>query len=91
MLMVDIESVALTITNAEGHEHRVRPIVERAAALLAERAESYYVESPVNLNSRTWNRLSAAPVTVDLQSTNDEHIAHDVALAWVQALWPGFR
>jgi len=86
MLNLNIDSLALTITNAEGHEHRIRPIVARAAGIVAERAEGYYLENPPTPGSRAWNSLSAAPLTVDLSVMSDEHIAQSIARALLQAL-----
>ena len=34
---IDIELLQLTIDDAAGHEHRIRPIAMRAAQILAER------------------------------------------------------
>jgi hypothetical protein len=82
MLNLNIDSLALTITNAEGHEHRIRPIVARAAAILAERAEGYYGESPL----RAVSSADAEPVSVDLRTMTDEHVAQDIASAWLRAL-----
>ena len=45
MLNLNIDSLALKITNAEGHEHRIRPIAARAAAIFAERVEVYCGEN----------------------------------------------
>lgn len=86
MLNLNIDSLALTITNAEGHDHRIRSIVARAAAVLPERAEGHFLESRGLLGLRTWNSLPAGSVTVDLRTMSDEQIAQGIADALLQAL-----
>jgi hypothetical protein len=86
MLNLNIDSLTLSITNAEGHEHRIRPIVARAAAIFAERAEVYCEENPGVPGSRRLGSVTAAPMSVDLRKMTDEHAAHDIARSWLQAL-----
>jgi hypothetical protein len=86
MLNLNIDSLALTITNAEGHEHRIRPIAARAAAIFAERAEVYCAENLSVSGSKTLNNVSAAPVSVNLHTMTDEHAAQNIARSWLQAL-----
>jgi hypothetical protein len=86
MLDLNIDSLSLNITNAAGHEHRIRPIVTRAAAIFAEKAEGYYAEDPAPYNSKILNSLSAEPVNVNLHSMTDEHAAQSIARSWLQAL-----
>jgi hypothetical protein len=86
MLDLNIDSLSLNITNAAGHEHRIRPIVARAAAIFAEKAEGYYAENPAPYGSRTLNNLNAEPVNVNLGAMTDEHAAQNIARSWLQAL-----
>ncbi|HLH37284.1 MAG TPA: hypothetical protein VKX41_21625 [Alloacidobacterium sp.] len=86
MLDLNIDSLSLNITNAEGHEHRIRPIVTRAASIFAEKAEGYYAENPGPHSTKRLNSLSAEPVNVNLQAMTDEHAAQSIARAWLQAL-----
>lgn len=81
-----VESLALTISNADGHEHRVRPIAARAAAIFAERLENFYAEAPGLEASRSLRNVNAAPVDVDLNTMTDEHVASSIADAWLEAV-----
>jgi hypothetical protein len=86
MLNLNIDSLALTVTHAEGQEHRIRPIVARAAAIFAERAEGHYGRNSNNLGLRTVSSVDASPVSVDLRAMTDERVAQDIASAWLRAL-----
>jgi len=86
MLDLNIDSLALSITNAEGHEHRIRPIAARAAAIFAERVEVYCEQNGGVSGSKAVNGVSAAPVSVDLRAMTDEHAAQNIARSWLQAL-----
>jgi hypothetical protein len=86
MLNLNIDSLALNITNAEGHEHRIRPIATRAAAIFAERLEVYCGENLEATESRNLSNVSASPVSVDLHTMTDEHAAQSIARSWLDAL-----
>jgi len=86
MLNLNIDSLALNITNAEGHEHRIRPIATRAAAIFAERLEVYCGENLEATESRKLSNVSASPVSVDLHTMTDEHAAQSIARSWLDAL-----
>jgi hypothetical protein len=86
MLNLNIDSLALNITNAEGHEHRIRPIAARAAAIFAERVDVYCGESVQPSGSRSLSSVSASPVSVDLHTMTDEHAAQSIARSWLDAL-----
>jgi hypothetical protein len=83
---LNIDSLSLTISNIEGHEHRIRPIAARAAAIFAERLEHFCAEAAWLSGSRNMSGASALPVNVDLRTTTDEHAASSVANAWLQAV-----
>ena len=83
---LSITSLALTINNAEGHEHRIRPIAARAAVIFAERLEGFYAEAPESSGSRNVSGVSASPVDVDLSTLTDEHAARSIASAWLEAV-----
>jgi hypothetical protein len=85
-LNLNIDSLSLRFANAAGHEHRIRPIVARAAAILAERTEVYCHEDGDIYRSKSVGSLNAAPVNLDLRTITDEHAAHDIARAWLHAL-----
>ena len=86
MLNLNIDSLALKITNAEGHEHRIRPIATRAAAIFAERVEVYCGENVQAPGSKHLSDVSASPVNVDLHTMTDEHAAQSIALSWLDAV-----
>jgi hypothetical protein len=86
MLNLNIDSLALKITNATGHEHRIRPIAQRAAAIFAERVEVYYGEQASVSRSKNVSDVNAAPVSVDLHTMTDEHAAQTIARSWLEAL-----
>ena len=83
---LNIDSLSLRIANAAGHEHRIRPIVARAAAIFAEETEAYCQEHSDIYGNLNIESLSAAPVNLDLRTIKDEHAAHDIARAWLHAL-----
>ncbi|HMD21212.1 MAG TPA: hypothetical protein VKH40_12870 [Alloacidobacterium sp.] len=86
MLNLNIDSLALNITNAEGHEHRIRPIATRAAAIFAERVEVYCGENAQAPGSKSLSSVSASPVNVDLHTMTDEHAAQSIARSWLDAV-----
>lgn len=86
MLNLNIDSLALNFTNAEGHEHRIRPIVELATAIFAERAEGHFGKTSNVSGSRTLGKTNTPPVSVNLRAMTDEHVAWDIANAWLQAM-----
>ena len=85
-LDLNIDSLALRFSNAAGHEHRIRPIVARAAAIFAERTDAYCDSHSDAYGNKTVDALSAGQVNLDLRSTTDEHAAQDIARAWLHAL-----
>jgi hypothetical protein len=85
-LDLNIDSLALRFANAAGHEHRIRPIVARAAAIFAERTDAYCQKHGDIYGNMSVGSLGAAPVNLDLRTITDEHAAHDIARAWLHAL-----
>lgn len=81
-----IDLLRLTIRNAGGHGHRLRPITARAAAILAERLDTRRTGGPAGALA-----LVAAPVRVDLASMSNDAAAHAIASAWLAALTRGRR
>lgn len=86
MLNFKIDRLILSIEDAGGQEHRIRPIAVRAAALFAESLDEYCAETPGLSGSGNLANLSAAAVDVDLSTTTDEHAAQSIARAWLDAL-----
>ena len=85
MLDLKIDRLQLEINNAAGHEHRIGPIAQRAAALLAEHIDIQYREGRARLEGNIVG-VTAQPVNVDLNRTSDEQAARTVADAWLDAL-----
>jgi hypothetical protein len=83
---LNIGSLGLTINNAQGYEHRIRPIAGRAAALFAERLEGFSAEASGLPEFRSVIRVSALPVSVDLTTMTDEDAAASIARAWLEAV-----
>jgi len=83
---LNVDLLALNVTNAEGHEHRIRPVAARAAAIFAERVEVYCGEDRGTSGPRTVGSMSAAPVSVNLGTMTDEQAAQSIAHAWLDAL-----
>jgi hypothetical protein len=86
MFDLKIDSLALNIMNAGGHEHRIRPIAARAAAIFAEGAEGYCEEQVGESGSRGLSGVVAAPVNLNLNNMTDEHAAQTIARSWLDAL-----
>jgi hypothetical protein len=80
-----IESLRINMANAAGHEHRVRPIAARAAALLMERLE-YDLQAYEGPGSGSEGSIIAQPVAVNLNNMTDEQVAESIARAWHEAL-----
>lgn len=79
MLDMKIDCLQINMENAAGHEHRVRPIAARAAEIFAGQLGSY--SGPYSMQV-----VRAAPVSVNLAATTDEHAARTIAGAWLAAL-----
>jgi hypothetical protein len=85
-LDLNIDSLALRFSNVAGHEHRIRPIVARAAAIFAERTDAYCQANSYAWGEKSVDTLTASPVNVDLRAATDEHAAQNIARAWLHAL-----
>ena len=82
---IDIELLQLSIDDAGGHEHRIRPIAMRAAQILAERLQEREGRVP---GRSIWQlpRIHAGALRVDLNRMNNERAALSIATAWIEAL-----
>jgi hypothetical protein len=76
-----IERLKLNISNAAGHEHRIRPIALRAVALLAAR-----LDGPSGLSRDRWDAVAATPIDLHLNVMSNEQAAEGIATAWANAL-----
>lgn len=86
LLNLNIDSLALHITNVGGHEHRVRPIAARAAAIFAEKVPTYCRDEGLTSQAKNLGKVSASPVGIDLSTMTDEHAAQSIAFSWLDAL-----
>jgi hypothetical protein len=84
MLELKIDRLVLTIANGAGHEHRVRPIAERAAALFAEGSLKLLEREAVRPD--VFESLGGDSVDLNLNLTGNEQAAGAVADGWLQAL-----
>jgi hypothetical protein len=81
-----IECLRLEIGDAAGYEHRIQPIAQRAAEVLAARLEQQEVASGAGRGSAEIESVSAPALSLDLSRTTDEQAANDIAAAWLNAL-----
>jgi len=86
MLDLHIDRLQLNITDAPGHEHRVRPITEHAVALLADRLAERLEAAGQPPTASAVESLSAAPLSFDLARMSDAQAAEAIARAWLEAL-----
>jgi len=86
MLNLQINRLNLTIENAAGQEHRVRPITARAMTLLAERLDLRLIDEGGRIGTQNIERLNVPSVDVNLNQMSDEQAAGAIASAIVEAL-----
>jgi hypothetical protein len=86
MLDLRIDRLRLDITNVSGQEHRIGPLVERAAALLALRIDQHWAAGLRPCGSIEAERATAPARNVDLESTGDDAVAEMIAEAWLHAM-----
>jgi len=78
---LNISKLKLAVTNASGHEHRMRPIAAAAARMFAARAGERWPAASASIDS-----LAAAPISLDLAATTNHEAATRIAGAWFDAL-----
>ena len=83
MFELKIERLRLNISNATGHEHRIRPIALLAVALLAERLDR---PGGLNVSRERWDAIAARPIDLHLSAMSNEQAAQGIATAWANAL-----
>jgi hypothetical protein len=90
MLDLKIDRMRLSIANAIGHEHRVRPILIRALELLRMRLRHGLLVPGARLDHLNLETLRVEPLKMDLRVLSDEVVAEKVAEAMftaVRARW----
>ena len=86
---ITIELLQFEIADASGYEHRIRPIVERAGQMLAERLDG---AQGSRYPSQEHISVVAAPaVELDLARVSDEYAAARLAGACLEALSLGLE
>ena len=83
MFNLKIDRLRLNISNAAGHEHRIRPIALRAVALLAERLDG---PRGFNVSRERFDTIAARPIDLRLNVMSNEQAAEGIATAWANAL-----
>lgn len=86
MVEINIQNLHLQMDNIAGHEHRIQPIVARAAALLTERLYERWANGGRAPDSDSIESLNAPPVSLNLGSMSNEQAAYQIATAWLEAL-----
>jgi hypothetical protein len=87
MLDLNIDTLSLHVTGAQGQEHRIRPIATRAAAILAERLDERVDQFEPGLEARAGaDRLQGPRADFNLGQMNDEQAAQRIAASWLEAL-----
>jgi hypothetical protein len=81
-----IGNLNLSIDNARGHEHRIRPIVHRAGAILAKRLDEKYGDAGLPGRARDIRALAGAKIDLNFGRTTDEQAAGAIAAAWLEAI-----
>lgn len=85
MLDLYIEHLRLNLEGEAGQEHRVRPIAERAIALLADRLDEYEV-APRTRDRQMLDQLPVPPVSLHLNGLSNQQAADQLARALLEAL-----
>jgi hypothetical protein len=83
---LNIGALNLTVQNAMGHEHRIEPIAQRAASVLATRLGQLATDNAVSLRDTRIDSLTAAPVNFNLRSMSNDQAANVIASAWLDAV-----
>ncbi|HZS87710.1 MAG TPA: hypothetical protein VFE42_09520, partial [Chloroflexota bacterium] len=86
MIEVKIDCLNLSIADAVGQEHRIRPIAERAAHLLADRLDTQPMDARGRRGATVLEDLRVAPITLNLVGTSNEQAAAVIAGALFDAL-----
>lgn len=84
---VTIDSLAVTIDNAAGHEHRIGAIAARAAEMFAQRLSDRLNGSAWPWSPNSIEGLAHVPL-FDLGLMSDEEAAREIASAWLDAVAP---
>lgn len=82
---IDIQRVVVRLSNAAGHEHRVGPIAQQAARMLALRIQERAAQFGSG-GETALDLLTSSPLQFDLAATTDHDAATHIAEAWFETL-----
>ena len=86
MIDLRIEQLNLRVNGADGQEHRIQPIVQRALTVLAEEVgERWDIQERLSF-VRNLEDLNVPPVNLNLSQQSDDQVANHVARAILDAL-----
>jgi hypothetical protein len=85
-LDLEIGVLDLSLENASGHEHRLRPISDRTLVLLQEALSARLLQGGLDVSTRHFESVRAQPVTLQLASASDEDAARMLADALLGGL-----
>jgi hypothetical protein len=91
MTDITIGSLQLEISDAAGHQHRIQPIVTRAATVLAGHLSARDQVESRSPRSVYLDAIIAPALSIDLNHTSDEQAARQIAGAWFEALAPHLK
>ncbi len=86
MADLTISCLALNIDCAAGHGHRIQPIVQRAAAMLAQDLAMLTSAGGRQPPSLRLDNIGAPVLDLDLNRGSDEDAARQIAAAWLEAI-----
>jgi hypothetical protein len=69
-----------------GHEHRIEPIAQRAASVLAARLGQLAADNAISHLGTRSDSLTSAPVDINLRGMSNDQAANAIASAWLDAV-----
>jgi hypothetical protein len=86
MLDLTISCLALNFDCAPGHGHRIQPISQRAASMLAADLAALESGGSRSPGSMHLGQISAPALNLDLNRSSNEQAARQIATAWLEAI-----
>jgi hypothetical protein len=86
MLDLKIDRLNLNIEDANGHEHRIRPITTRAFGILADRLGERWATGERMPDTKNIEKFSVPPINLSLNRMSDEQAADYLAKTVLEAL-----
>jgi len=82
---LNLSLLSLAVESCVGHEHRIQPIVLRAATIFADRFGARYGTRDT-MQQRHVSAVHTPSLNFDLDHMSDEQAAGQIADAWLEAL-----